>query len=62
MKIDLSENEIRIIKRALSNRVQDLSYYSRECESKGQRACMVEFAEMANECDAVLNKFEKNDE
>lgn len=59
MKFDLSENEVRIIKRALSNRVQDLSYYSRECESKGQRACMVEFAEMANECQEVLDKFDK---
>ena len=61
MKIDLSRDDIRIIKRALSNRVQELSYYSRECEAKGQRACMVEFAEMANECEAVLNKFETDD-
>lgn len=57
MKIDLSKNEIEIIKRSLRNRVEDLSHFADECDRKGQRACCNEFLEMANDCDNVLEKF-----
>lgn len=57
MKIDLSYDERNIVKKALSVRVQELSQFSIECEKKGHKECMRQFAEMANEADAVLEKF-----
>lgn len=57
MKIDLSIKEREIIKKALTIRVQELSQFSRECETKGHKECMRQFIEMANDADAVLEKF-----
>ena len=57
MKIDLSFKEREIIKKALTIRVQELSQFSIECETKGHKECMRQFAEMANDADAVLEKF-----
>lgn len=57
MNITLSEKEAEIIRTALRNRIEDLTYFSRECERKRQSACMETFIEMANDTQNVLDKF-----
>ena len=61
MKIDLSYDERQIVKKALRQRVEDMSNFSRDCDIKGHKECMREFAEMANKADAILDKFEALD-
>ena len=56
MKIDLSKKEIEIVKKSLRNRV-DLTRYADKCASQNQRTAENELLEMANDCDAVLEKF-----
>lgn len=57
MKIDLSKKEIEIVKKSLRNRVEDLTRYADKCASQNQRTAENELLEMANDCDAVLEKF-----
>lgn len=59
MKIDLSKNEVRIVLKALRNRTEDLTRFADDAELNGHRDTMVEFLEMANDNDAVLEKIEK---
>lgn len=59
MKIEVSQKELKIITKALRQRVEDLSRFSRDCEMQGKKACMIQFAEMANEADEVLDKLDK---
>lgn len=59
MKIELSKDELRIVIKALRNRTEDLTRFADDSERSGHKTVMVNFLEMANDNDAVLEKIEK---
>ena len=54
MNVKLTYKEIRIVERALQNRVEDLRKFAFEAENQHHEAVRDEFTEMANECALVL--------
>lgn len=60
-KFTFNDNDIRIIKMALRQRITDLTKFADECRDKGQPVSESAFLEMANDCDEVLEKMEVYD-
>lgn len=57
MKIDLTNHDITIIKKALNQRVKDMHKFSDDCKKQDMGQASVTFIEMADEAQKVLNKF-----
>lgn len=58
----LTENDVRIIKKALRQRIEDLTGFADELEKKGQRLAANQFLEMCNDVDLVIDKMEAHDD
>lgn len=58
----LNDNDIRIIKKALRQRIEDLTGFADELERKGQNMAANQFLEMTNDVDQVLEKMEAHDD
>lgn len=58
----LNENDVRIIKKALRQRIEDLTGFADELEKKGQKRAANQFLEMTNDVDQVLEKMEVHDD
>ena len=56
-----NDKDIQIIKKALRQRIEDLTKFADECREKGQPVTENAFLEMANDCDEVLEKMEVYD-
>jgi hypothetical protein len=56
-----NDNDIKIIKKALRQRIEDLTRFADECRAKDQPVTESAFLEMANDVDEVLEKMEVYD-
>lgn len=57
MKYELTPKDVAIIKKALYQRMTDLTGFADECARQNQRTAENEFLEMTNDCDRTLQKF-----
>lgn len=62
MKYELNSKDVSIIKKALYQRMTDLTGFADECRRQNQRTAENEFLEMTNDCDRTLQKFNREDD